>query len=130
MRSLKVLLILGNLEGMISFEKKPEGIHVNHALKHRNNGEIRGDHSVNRSAYINHIHDKSSRERNPSRCHSQAEKSTGHSYSQRCHFPHICICVFLRSLCEVTTGVPSSARARLSLWIRPFSTETSKNSFR
>lgn len=91
MRSLKVLLILGNLEGMISFEKKPEGIHVNHALKHRNNGEIRGDHSVNRSAYINHIHDKSSRERNPSRCHSQAEKSTGHSYSQRCHFPYICI---------------------------------------
>ena len=75
MQNLKALLILCNQEGKISFEKRPEGIHADHVLKHRNNGEIRGDHSVNRSAYINHIHDKSSRERNPSRCHSQAEKS-------------------------------------------------------
>ena len=59
---------------MISFGKKPEGIHANHALKHRNSGEIPEDHSVNRPAYINHIHDKSSRERNPIQCHSPAEK--------------------------------------------------------
>ena len=75
MQNLKALLILCNQEGKISFEKRPEGIHANHVLKHRNNGEIPGDHSVNRPAYINHIHDRSSRERNPSRCHSQAEKS-------------------------------------------------------
>ena len=75
MQNLKALLILCNQEGKISFEKKPEGIHANHVLKHRNNGGIPGDHSANRPAYINHIHDRSSRERNPSRCHSQAEKS-------------------------------------------------------
>ena len=33
---------------------------------------------------------------------------------------------FFRSLCEVTTGVPSSAKARASEWISPVDTETSR----
>ena len=36
---------------------------------------------------------------------------------------------FFRSMCEVTTGVPSPANARESGWKRFFETETSRNSF-
>ena len=36
---------------------------------------------------------------------------------------------FFRSLCEVTTGVPSPANAKESAWISPVETEISRNSF-
>ena len=36
---------------------------------------------------------------------------------------------FLRSLCEVTTGAPLPAKAKMSLWISPLEAETSRNFF-
>lgn len=36
---------------------------------------------------------------------------------------------FFRSLCEVTTGVPSPANAKESAWISPVETEISRNCF-
>ena len=63
-------------------EKKHAGIHVNHVWKHSKNEEIPVSHFGNQQACTDHSHDNNSRGKNPSRYHSRAGKSSGHTCSQ------------------------------------------------
>ena len=89
----EVLLKPYSPEEMTSSERKHVKSRVNHVLMHRNNEGTPEGHSGNQPACINRIHDKNSHGKNPTRYHSPAGKSSGHTYSRWCPFPCICRCV-------------------------------------
>lgn len=83
---------------------------------------------MNQQACTGRIHDNNNPERNPIRYHNQVGKIAV-TITVMDTILFTIADTFFRSLCEVTTGVPSPANAKESAWISPAETEISRNSF-